>query len=376
MTVADIGALLTNPSPEQRADLTQRVARSFSDKTFSGNEAQIALDILRRMAADAEIMVRSVLALEVRQAEGLPRDLAHAIARDVDTVSAPFLESTPVLSDDDLVSLLKGGSALKQAAIARRPVVSETLSEAILDTGNVDAVAALAGNKGAALSEQQMGRMLDEYGADARVNEPLTLRAALPVTIAERLVNLVSERLKEHILTHHAVSSDLAADLLLEARERVTLSLSGEAKGDLPGLVTQLYLGGRLTPSIVLRAACMGDLAFVEESLARLANVPVEKAYVLLHDAGPLGLQALYQRTGLPESLMPAFRAAIEVMRDTAMDGEDLDQVRFSRRVLERVLTWAEQASAGPDTDYLLAQLTRLQSLMAGSRLKQVAAAG
>ncbi|NWH08767.1 MAG: DUF2336 domain-containing protein [Alphaproteobacteria bacterium] len=372
LSPADVNALLTNPDAETRAEIVGRVASSFVHRAFSEKESQIALEILRAMAGDAEILVRETLALQVRASADIPKDLATTIARDVDRVASPFLQATPVLTDADLIAIIRGSSPAKQAAIANRPLIGEELSDAIIATRNVNAVSVLAANEGARLTERQLTTMIDHYGRVEAVNTPLAQRATLPVGIAERLVTLVSERLKEHILTHHALSADLATDLMLSARERATLAL-GSGKGrDLPGLVTQLYLNGRLTPSLLVRAACMGDMRFIEEAFARLAKISVDKAYLLIHDGGDLGLRAIYLRTGLPEGLLPVFRSAVTITRDMQIDGEPYDAERFTRSVIERTLT-ALAGQGGADTEYLLAHITKLQSAMASDRLRKLA---
>lgn len=368
----DVRALLANPDAAARAAIAERVGRSFTAEAFSDSEARIALDILRMMAADAEAKVRRALAEHVRFASHLPHDIALRLGRDAADVAVPFLQATAVLSDADLVEILRAGEPQKQVAIARRPVLSERLCEAVIETASVDAVAALAGNTGARLSEAQMGRMLDAFGALEAVNAPLVQRAVLPVTIAERLVALVSDRLQQHILTHHAVSPDVAADLFTAARERATLRLGAEEGSDIAGLVTQLYLNGRLTPSLVLRAACQGDLRFLEEAFARLAKVPDERAFVLIHDQGPLGLKAIYERTGLPLPLYAVFRAAVDISRETKLDGRPHDTERFARTVVERVLTRTGTAGEA-DTEFLLQQLERLAAATAGERLGRLA---
>ena len=70
----------------------------------------------------------------------------------------------------------------------------------------------------------------------------------------------------------------------------------------------------RLTPSLILRALCMGDLAFFETALAVRARVPVENAQILVHDAGGNGLGSLYRKAGLPENLLPVFRVAVDAV--------------------------------------------------------------
>lgn len=100
----------------------------------------------------------------------------------------------------------------------------------------------------------------------------------------------------------------------------------------------------------------MGDVAFFEMAIAVMANVPVVNARILLHDAGRLGLKALYERAGMPARLLPAVRVALDVIHDTQMTGEDHDIERYRARIIERILTQYEDFGS-EDLDYLLEKL-------------------
>ncbi len=131
---------------------------------------------------------------------------------------------------------------------------------------------------------------------------------------------------------------------------------------DLEQLVAQLCDNGRLTPSLILRALCIGDLGFMEASLAALAGIPLVNARTLIHDQGPLGLKSLYDSAGLPPELYPAFRAAVDVANQTQHDGEEPDRQRFARRVLERIMTQVETIGDNmgeENVEYLLAKLSQ-----------------
>ncbi len=59
----------------------------------------------------------------------------------------------------------------------------------------------------------------------------------------------------------------------------------------------------------------------------------------LVHDKGSSGFHALFNRAGLPPSTYPAFREAVEAMREGGFVGEPGGATRLRRRMVERVLT-------------------------------------
>jgi len=358
----DVEALLADRAPARRAKVVQQLAVEISTERLSGPEWTLALDIMRTMAADAETIVRQAVATSLRHSEHLPRDVALALANDDIAVAQPILESSPVLTDDDLMGVLAEGNGTKQVAVAKRPEVSATLAAAVIDTGNAAAVTTLVGNEGAALNEDLFQRTIERYSRFETVKAAMVHRSELPVTISERLVALVSDRLKVVLASRHALPADMAADILLDARERATVGLLTKGSSeDTQALVSQLHARGRLSPSLVLRGLCLGDVRFCEDAMAEIAGISAEKAAMLIHDGGPLGLKAIYKKCNFPESMYPAFRVAVDMVHETELEGGPSDRERFASRVIERILTKYQEIEAA-DLDYLLSKLSKLKA--------------
>lgn len=355
--------MLADPAPKRRAEVVKKVAAELNGQRLSETELKIAMDVLRAMAADTEVAVRQSVAESLSRSGELPHDLALKLAHDEVSVAQPLLEGSPVLTDQDLIAILADGNGAKQIAIARRPEVSEQVSAAIVDTGNAAAVVTLVENDGAEMTERLYDRALKRYSKFETVKSAMVHRAQLPVAIAERLVAMVSDKLKVELVTRHALPAETATDIILEARERATLGLLSEEQrsANAAALVRQLHSAGRLTPSLMLRALCTGDIQFVEEAFAEVSGLSTEKASMLVHDGGQLGLKAIYKKCSFPEVLFPAFRVAVDVFHETQFDGGPRDRERFARRMLERILTQYQEMEVG-DLDYLLAKLGKLEA--------------
>ncbi|MEI8393813.1 MAG: DUF2336 domain-containing protein [Rhodospirillaceae bacterium] len=358
LTQNDVAKLLTDPSPDHRAQLAGKVAVHFDRNKLTPDERKIAEDIIRFMARDTVERVRQSLAENLKSSPDLPRDIALIMARDVESVAVPVLSVSRVLSESDLIEIVRGGSPAKQSAIAIRPEVSETLADELIEVADESAIAALVGNEGAKLGENHLNKVIDRFGDSASVQYPLVRRSRLPLTVAERLVTLVSENLQQYLVTHHELPDDVASSLVLKSRERATVNLfTGESdEAAVVRLVTQLVEGGRLTPSLLIRSLCTGDMTFFEVALSHLAGVPLTNARLLIHDGGRLGLKSLYDKAGLPANRLPVVRIAVDVAHETPFDGEAHDRERHSRRMIERILTQYEELET-TDIDYLLNKL-------------------
>ncbi len=369
LTKEDVSKLLADPSGENRAETAAKIAADFGEGTLTEAERKMAEEIFRIMVKDAEVRVREALAQNLKENPAVPHDVAVTLAKDVDSVALPVLQFSEVLSDEDLIEIVRSQGAPKQVAIANRSKVSEAVSSALVETENEKVVTTLVANIGAEISEKSLHKVVENFGDTEAVQVAMVHRPKLPVTVAERLVTLVSENLKEELAKRHELSSSLATDLILQSRERATITLSGESDDDDVGrLIRQLRENGRLTPSIVLRALCMGDLNFFETAICELAEVPLVNGRQLIHDSGPLGLKALYEKTGLPEAHFPAVRAAIDVAREIDYDGRENDCERYSRRMIERILTQYGDLGVDFDSDdleYLLAKMNELPAEIA-----------
>src|SRR5207237_3202355 len=95
---------------------------------------------------------------------------------------------------------------------------------------------------------------------------------------------------------------------------------------------------GQLTAGLVLRSLLSGNRDFFEQALAELTGLPASRVSALLHDRRGAGFKAVYERAGLPDSVYPAFRAAIEVIHETGLQAEPGGHARLRRRPVERAL--------------------------------------
>lgn len=362
LTEADVRKLMADPSAEARVETAAKVSQAFQSGEMSASEKQLASEIFRVMVHDAEVRVREALSVNLKSSAELPKDIALDLARDVESVSLPVLEFSSVLSDADLVEIIRSSGAEKQTAVARRAAVSSEVANAIIDHGKSGSVVAtLVNNAGAELKDADLEKAFAKHGDDPSVSNSLVTRPNLPLRISEKIVARVSESMREHLLSHKEISAEMAVDLVLQARERATAGLlpPGARSADVIDLVQQLRNSQRLTPSLILRTLCTGDLVFFEASLAVLSGMPIVNARILIHDEGTLGLKSIYDRTSLPANLFPAFRVAFDVARETEYDGGENDRKRFSARVIERVLTQYEDIG-NDNLEYLMKKLRQL----------------
>jgi len=138
--------LAEDGDPEVRAELARKIGRLLPDLLDSelDHVCKLTIETLRKLAADQLPRVRAILAEEIKALDCVPPDVVAKMARDADAiVSVPILEYSPLLSDSDLLEIIASARAQGAlAAIARRRGLSELVSDAIVASLDIPAVAA------------------------------------------------------------------------------------------------------------------------------------------------------------------------------------------------------------------------------------------
>jgi uncharacterized protein (DUF2336 family) len=361
LTEEDIRTLVKGATADERAMAARKLCRSIDAAPLSQEDRESAGEILRLMAADAAELVRKAIAETLKSSIDVPRDVALKLARDVESISLPMLNFSPVFTDADLIDIVRLGGPVRQLAIARRPTLSRKVTDVLAEHGSERALAAACANDNADFAEGALQTVVGRFETSERVLAAVAYRAVLPLSVSERLVSLVSDEVRSHLLTHHALTPDVALQIAIGASERATVDLVDQAgrAADLRAFVVHLHQSKRLTASVLLRALAHGHMTFFEWGVAELAGVPHHRTWLMIHDAGPLGLRAIYERAGLPARLFPAFRAAVDTFHAMEFDGGHRDIERFQERMLQRFLT-QPQAASREDVDYLLDKMDRL----------------
>ena len=107
LTDADIRALIKGGAEEDRANAAHKLCRVIDGAPLNDKEREHAEAILKMMAQDAADSVRRALAVALKNSPKLPRELALKLADDIDSIALPILQHSPVLSESDLIEIIR-----------------------------------------------------------------------------------------------------------------------------------------------------------------------------------------------------------------------------------------------------------------------------
>ena len=355
--------LLADPSARGRAETAASVAQALTYGRLGKAERQLAGEILELLARDLEVAVRQAVAEHAKSCPFLPRSVACRLAADVETVALPVIRYSSVLTDDDLIAVIEAGTATKLSAVAARDDVNARVSDALIATRNQSAIKVLLGNDGARITAAGYGHVITDFGGNHDVQKLLVARPMLPLSVTERLIAVIAEDLQEELIRRQELPPEIAAELIRQGSEKA-LSQAVKSEGSeaqARELAKRLKAQDRLSPTLMLRALCLGDLRFFEAAMGALCGVPIASARTVLQDGGPDGFRRLYRKSGLPEPLLRPFLIAIELIQEVGWEKAQTWRMQYSHVMLDRLSSEIE-TSLGPELEAVMASVSRLLS--------------
>ena len=293
---------------EVRALLAQRVAQAMpeADTAALARARTRTVEALEVLAQDQLVRVRKALAEALKDRIDAPLAVINRLARDVNIdVAGPILRFSPVLSDDDLVAIVRAGATSPAlTAISNRAMVGEGVADAIARTEDVSAVAALLGNPSAQIREETLDRLIDAAPRVEAWHKSMAARPRLSSSAVRRMAGFLAESMLEGLRARTDLDDEAVAGIAAALQKR--LEASGESpaptspsteKDDTESCQTEearaLHRDGKLDEDAISDALLDGRWRFAVVALAVRAKLPeavVEK--IVASRSGP-GLTAL-----------------------------------------------------------------------------------
>jgi len=193
--------------PKARNALVQRLSEivSWPESRAPTYERQLAADILVGLLRTSSTDLRRRCALGLIRIQDAPKTLLRYLARDEITVALPLLESAVGFDDSDLVATVRAGTASHWLAIARRRGLSEPITDALLQTGDVQVIETVLRNNSAKLSTQGVDLVVARSRKADSLPGLLVARSELRPTQALVLFWWAKFEARLHILRRFAV---------------------------------------------------------------------------------------------------------------------------------------------------------------------------
>ncbi|MGA7673787.1 MAG: DUF2336 domain-containing protein [Rhizomicrobium sp.] len=281
----------------------------------------LTIETLEQLARDEEPRVRAMLAEEIKHLDCVPKDVVKRLAHDAEiTVSTPIIEYSPLLSDTDLLEIVTVAHANAMlAAVARRKGLSGDVSDAVVSTGDVSAIAVLLANIDARLRKKTLDTIISRAAEVAEWHGPLVLRAELSPRAIRRIASFVAGALIDILASRHGLDDATRTHLARTLNKRRQQEAKTAAPPNAAIEVEAARRDGKLDDSFVAAAAeaCQKDT--VTRALSVLAKIDEAVVRRMLDSGSAKAVTALCWRAGL--SMRIAFKLQTSIMR---LKGSDL----------------------------------------------------
>lgn len=276
-------ALAREPSSERRRILLREITDLFfvPAPARGGEEIELYGDVLAQLSAEMEEAVRAELAQRFAPAADAPRELVRRLAADTIAVAGPVLRQSPVLTEDDLLDVVRTQGQDHLRAVSVRETVPEAVSEVIVARGDDETLDHLVRNEGAKLSRQASEAVVDRAQRNPALHEAVVNRAALPPDLLNEMYFVVESRLRQRILEQNQQMDPALLDAALSAGRTRVAAADGALPPDYAkaeAYVRELRAAGALNPQQLARFLRSGGQTEFLIALAELAEIDFHTA--------------------------------------------------------------------------------------------------
>src|SRR5690606_28431448 len=144
------------------------------------------------------------------------------LANDEAEVAGAVLRHSPVLTDEDLLGVVRRHGQEHLLAVSSRPSVSEAVSDVIVERGDDVTLETLLRNDGARLSRSASEAAVARARSNPALHEATVERSRLPPDLLNDMYFVVEARLRQQILEQNArLDPALLESALAAGRARV-----------------------------------------------------------------------------------------------------------------------------------------------------------
>lgn len=338
---ATIRQALQGSTAEARANAVQKLGREIRTAQMNDAERAFATKLMDRICEDVSALVRRALSVTLRNSNNLPRHIALALIEDIDSIAAPILSSSPILTDQDLISVLRSSAADKIRAIAQRKMISLHVSHAIVSFGDSAATARLAANDGALISPATAEMIADLHADDDLIRDAALSRHDMPTEVISKLIDHSAEKIDTNLKTYPGMTDSRATHISRNTRERAQSYVIGASWPDdrLRDYARALDKSGKLTPRLILRAAGRGDIRFAIMGLSLLAGQTVAKTRLMVLASSGVGVKAIALRARFSVSQIELLTACVLTYLSVERENRAATAAKFQLLVAERLVS-------------------------------------
>jgi uncharacterized protein (DUF2336 family) len=338
LDVAVLEAVVDTGGEEARVTLTRQLCTLIADADTPQAERDAVLPVMLKLAMDEAYCVRATLAEELMSIPTVHADLLFCVIAGEDEIALPFLKVTPALSPWHMLAVLRVGDEARQCAVASRSDITAEAAAYIVKSSPAAVVLKLLENEVVSIEQSDMQTLYARLGQVGEVVDKLLALPNLPLDIRITQAKRAATRMRQMMAERSWLPANDASEIVADAEENAVLQvLSSAPSGELVKAIAFLASKNLLTPALIIRAACLGEMRVVEASLAHLSGHAPARAAAMIYARS--GMKSMVSKCGLPPSCSGLLVAFADVVMEAREEGISLGRESFGRRLLEALMT-------------------------------------
>jgi uncharacterized protein (DUF2336 family) len=334
--IDELEAAIVDRSIGSRADILRRVTDLFvggSDR-FDGEQRALFDDVMGRLVDEIDKSARVAFGERLATLAHAPLKVCCRLALDDSIeVAGPLLARSEQINDETLIAGAKTKSQEHLLAISQRALLSEQVTDALVEYGDRQVVINVAGNSGARFSEFGYSTLVTRSENDDELALKVWQRPGIPREHLLVLFSTASVAVRSKLESVDPRQAALVGEMVKRATDQIQKE-GRESSADFAAAqlcVEELYRTGALTEDCVREFAEAESFDEIAVALSLLCDLPIgaiERA--LVHDHSDQTL-VLAKSIGLSWRTTKALLTMQAASRGSALRDIDQSHAAFTK---------------------------------------------
>lgn len=318
--VLGLVALAQDKAGKARALIVRRLTdiALLPESQLTPQERQLVDQMLAQLVGHIEVDLRARLATRLADRADAPQEVIVTLAHDVISVARPLLEKSTALGDSDLVDVIQAKGRDHWVATSRRKELSSSVTDALIATGESEALIEIARNKGAQFSAAGYERIVHLSEKEPALCDLLVARDDITPALAHTMFWWASSSLRLDIVNRFTADRRMLREALNDAIDEGIDAFSSDP--ELMRTLSMMAPQRRYGPSLgeeLLSAARSTDMRKVVSLLAKYADIRPQTAAHIVTDPGGEALAVAAKALGMTRKEFLQFALLIASHRDS-----------------------------------------------------------
>ena len=279
--ISELDDAIKSGQPERRLETLRRVTGLFVEESTRLNEDQIGVfdEVLVHLIQKIESKALVQLSHDLAPIDKAPIKVIQNLARnDEIEISGPVLSQSTRLSESDLIEIASTKSQGHLLAMSGRKVLTESLTDVLVERGNTAVSHKLASNLGARFSQLGYSKIIQRAEGDDTLAEHLGLRSDIPKPLLQELLLRATDTVRSRLLASATPENQ-------EKIQQALAAVAGEIKREVAkpldfsaaeSTVQTLNRQGKLNEKVLADFAKRREYENVTACLALFCTTPIE----------------------------------------------------------------------------------------------------